>query len=428
MYNYLFNSYYVQIGERFHRPHRGLLSRPTVKEVYAYRAHVDRHVLAVLASADEAALAEINATMLLGFNHEQQHQELMLTDIKHVLSVNPMHPVFREGDHLPGSFDLSANETASNTKDPGLLASAPKTAAPGPTATASKTKDTGLLASAPKTAAHGPTETARNAEPASLNWVSFAEGLFEIGHEGTGFCFDNELPRHREFIPAFQLANRLVTCGEYVQFIEDDGYRRAELWLSDGAAKVESESWRAPLYWEKVDGGWHQFTLSGFREVDPSEPVCHVSCYEADAYARWAGARLPSEAEWEIAASSIPMEGNFVESGVLHPQADGDAWERSAGGSRSMPDDRIASALRQMYGDVWEWTRSPYAPYPGYEPPAGAVGEYNGKFMSNQMVLRGGSCATSRDHIRPSYRNFFPPHARWQFSGIRLAKDLWRNA
>jgi ergothioneine biosynthesis protein EgtB len=349
LYNFLFNSYYVQIGERFHRPDRGLLSRPTVEEVFAYRAHVDRAVLQLLATADDATKREILPIVTLGMHHEQQHQELLLTDIKHVLSVNPMKPVYTEWKHASRSGGGS------------------------------------------------PTQ-----------WEHFKGGLCEIGHAGDAFFYDNEGPRHQVFLQPFKLASRLVTAGEYLAFIEDDGYRRAEFWLSDGAAMVESENWEAPLYWEKRDGMWYQFTLSGLRPVDPQNPVTHVSYYEADAYARWSGTRLPSEAEWEIASMGLPLEGNFVDDGRYHPAA-----------PEGVADDR----LQQMFGDVWEWTRSPYTPYPGYEPPPGAVGEYNGKFMSSQMVLRGGSCATSRDHMRNTYRNFFPPHARWQFMGIRLAAD-----
>ncbi|MCB2204850.1 ergothioneine biosynthesis protein EgtB [bacterium] len=347
-YSFLFNSYYVQIGERFHRPHRGLLSRPTVRDIYAYREHVDAAVMELIDGADAALLREIEPIITLGLNHEQQHQELLLTDIKHVLSVNPLRPAFLPAPDFP------------------------------------------------------------QAETVPLRWLEFKAGLREIGYEGSGFFYDNEGPRHQRFIHDFALASRAVTCGEYLRFIEDDGYRRAELWLSDGAATVEAEGWQAPLYWEKVDGVWHHFTLHGFGPVDMAQPVVHVSLYEADAYARWAGARLAGEDEWEVAAASdaASLEGHFADDGVYHPRA----TEGKQG-------------LQQMFGDVWEWTRSAYAPYPGYTPPPGAVGEYNGKFMSSQVVLRGGSCATTRNHVRSTYRNFFPPHSRWQFIGIRLAKD-----
>lgn len=348
-YSFLFNSYYVQIGERFHRPHRGLLSRPTVRDIYAYRAHVDAAVLELLAEADAETLRAVTPIIVLGLNHEQQHQELLLTDIKHVLAVNPLRPVYRP---------------------------APDGAVPA-------------------------------SEASPLRWRGYDAGLREIGYGGGGFSYDNEGPRHQRYVHAFALASRPVTCGEYLAFIEDGGYRRAELWLSDGAAAVEAEGWEAPLYWEKVDGRWHHFTLHGFTPVDMAAPVAHVSLYEADAYARWAGARLPGEDEWEIASRDAALEGQFADDGVYHPHA--------------MP--HVADELQQMFGGVWEWTRSAYAPYPGYVPPPGAVGEYNGKFMSGQVVLRGGSCATSRDHIRNTYRNFFPPHSRWQFMGLRLAKD-----
>jgi ergothioneine biosynthesis protein EgtB len=240
--------------------------------------------------------------------------------------------------------------------------------------------------------------------------VGFAGGVHEIGYAGDGFAYDNEGPRHREFLESFELADRLVTNGEYLAFMEHDGYRRPELWLSMGWATVQENGWTEPYYWERRDGLWMLFTLGGMREVGPAEPVCHLSYFEADAFARWAGARLPTEAEWEVAAASAPVRGNFVEEGRFHPSA--------------APAD---AGLRQMYGDVWEWTASPYTPYPGFRPAAGAVGEYNGKFMCNQLVLRGGSCATSRSHIRPTYRNFFPPDATWQFTGVRLARDAERG-
>ena len=347
-YAYLFNSYYVQAGERHCRDRRGYLSRPTVADVRAYREHVDEHMQRLFETVEDEQAEALRPLVEIGLHHEQQHQELILTDIKHVLSVNPLRPVYR-----PQAF---------------------RAAGPLP-------------------------------EPA---WVAFEEGLYEVGHDGDGFAYDNETPRHRTYLNGFELANRLVTCGEYLRFMEDGGYRRPELWLSLGWAAVQERDWTEPFYWEQRDGGWHLFTLDGLREVDPDEPVCHVSLFEADAYARWAGARLPTEEEWEVAVQGMPVEGNFVDDERFHPV------QATAGDG---------GPLLQMYGDVWEWTRSQYEPYPGYQPAPGALGEYNGKFMCNQFVLRGGSCATSQSHIRPTYRNFFPPDACWQFTGIRLAKD-----
>jgi ergothioneine biosynthesis protein EgtB len=349
-YAYLFNSYYNTLGERHCRPNRGLISRPTVEETYQYRRYVDEHVLDLLEKLDERQLAAFAPIFTLGLHHEQQHQELMVTDIKHVLSCNPLYPTY--------------------------------------------------VARVPTSASSVP----------PLEWVSFPEGLHWIGHEGDGFAFDNEGSRHRQFVQPFQLASRLVTNGEYLEFMEDGGYDNALLWLSEGWATVRVEEWKAPLYWEKRDGHWWVMTLNGLREVDKAEPVCHVSYYEADAFARWAEARLPTEVEWEVAAQEGPVEGNFVESGLYHPAP----LKASTTGGK----------LAQMYGDVWEWTQSSYAPYPGFKPAAGAVGEYNGKFMCNQYVLRGGSCATSLSHIRSTYRNFFPANAQWQFMGIRLARDV----
>ena len=347
-FSYLFNSYYNAVGERHCRPRRGLVSRPTVEETYRYREYVDRWMLDLLEDADSDRLRGLTPVITLGLNHEQQHQELMLTDIKHVFTMNPLRPVYRER-LIPASHDV-----------------------------------------------------------APLRWVSFPEGIYWIGHEGGGFAFDNEGPRHREFLQPFALASRLVTNGEYLAFIEDGGYERPEFWLSAGWSTVQEQGWKAPFYWEWHDGNWMMMTLSGMRSVEPSEPVCHVSYFEADAYAQWAGARLPTEAEWEVAATGIPMEGNFVEHGRYHPLPAPPAED---------------GELTQMFGDVWEWTHSAYSPYPGYKPLPGALGEYNGKFMCNQYVLRGGSCATSSSHIRRTYRNFFPPDACWQFTGIRLASD-----
>ena len=349
-YAYLFNSYYNSLGERHCRPKRGLISRPTVEETYAYRHYVDEHVLALLQKIDEQQLVSLTPIFILGLHHEQQHQELLLTDIKHVLSCNPLAPVYK--------------------------ASEPHKTRPVP----------------------------------PVEWIAFPESLRWVGHDGEGFAFDNEGPRHREFMPAFQLASRLVTNGDYLEFIADGGYRNPLLWLSEGWSTVRAEEWQAPLYWEKRDDQWWTMTLSGMREVDKTEPVCHISYFEADAFARWAGGRLPTEAEWEVAAQTVPLAGNFVESGLYHPAP----LNASAAKGK----------LSQMYGDVWEWTQSSYAPYPGFQPSAGAVGEYNGKFMCNQYVLRGGSCATSLTHIRPTYRNFFPTNAQWQFIGMRLAKDI----
>ncbi|HEX6927549.1 MAG TPA: ergothioneine biosynthesis protein EgtB [Longimicrobiaceae bacterium] len=351
MYLYLFNSYYHQAGERHCRDQRGYISRPTVAEVMAYRRHVDEAMSRLLERLDELDRSAIEPLVTLGLHHEQQHQELMLTDIKHVFAVNPLRPAY--------------------VADP-------------------------------------PATPRGSTRP--LGWVAFEGGLFEIGHGGDGFAYDNEGPRHRQFLQPFELADRLVTCGEYLEFMEDGGYRRPELWLSLGWATVQEKRWTEPFYWERRDGKWMIFTLAGMREVVPEEPVCHLSYFEADAYARWAGARLPTEAEWEVAAASLPIEGNLVDEGWFHPCA--------------APD---GEGLRQMYGDVWEWTASPYAPYPGFRPAPGAVGEYNGKFMCNQYLLRGGSCATSRSHIRPTYRNFFPPDATWQFTGVRLARDVERR-
>ncbi|MEO6418410.1 MAG: ergothioneine biosynthesis protein EgtB [Polyangiaceae bacterium] len=347
-YSLLFNSYYEGVGDRFERPKRGVLSRPSVAEVQAYRWAVDEAMLVLLAGP---VSAETTSAIVLGLHHEQQHQELMLTDIQHAFASNPLRPVY-----------AAATFTS-------------------------------------------PREEAR-----SLSWRAYAEELVWTGHDGSAFGFDNEMPRHRAFLNPYELGMRLVTCGEYEDFIADGGYTRPDLWLSDGWAKKNAHGWTAPLYWEKQGDSYLQMTLAGMREVHASTPVCHVSFYEADAYTRWAGARLPTEHEWEHAAKDLPVDGNFVESKVLQP----------------LPARMVSSSIvlpQQMFGDAWEWTASPYAPYPGFRPLEGALGEYNGKFMCNQMVLRGGSCVTPRSHVRASYRNFFPPETRWQFSGIRLAKD-----
>ncbi len=352
-YAYLFNSYYNAAGNMHRRDLRGLISRPTVAEAFRFRRSVDTHIEELLGNADDKLLAEIEPVFTIGLHHEQQHQELLLTDIKHVFAQNPLYPVFRERSE--------------------------------------KSKRTAV---------------------APAEFVDFAEAIVEIGHDGSGFSYDNEGPRHRALVPAFSLATRPVTNGEYLAFIESGGYERPEFWLSLGWTTLNEPAagrWQAPLYWVKRDGAWWNFTLSGLRPVDPAEPVTHVSHFEADAFANWSGARLPTEFEWERAAADLPIEGNFVDQERFHPAP--------AAGARN-------GKLQQMYGDVWEWTRSAYLPYPGYRAAAGALGEYNGKFMSSQMVLRGGSCATSQSHLRLSYRNFFQPEKRWQFTGIRLARDL----
>jgi ergothioneine biosynthesis protein EgtB len=352
-FGYLFNSYYEAIGPRHARPRRGMLSRPSLAEVIAYRASVDRRLIAILERELEHP-ERVRFLVELGIQHEQQHQELILTDIQHALFENPLRPAYR---------------------------------------------DVAPLQPSPRPEGAGP-----------AGWVEHPEGMHAIGKEGAGFAFDNEAPRHRVYLDGFRLADRLVTAGEMMEFIADGGYGKPDLWLSDGWAAVQAGGWAAPLYWERRDGAFERFTLDGMRPVDPDEPVCHVSLYEADAFARWAGARLPTEAEWEVAASGVPVAGNFVESGRLRP-------------APAPPRDPVGGAPRQMFGDAWEWTASAYLPYPGFRPWEGAIGEYNGKFMSGQMVLRGGSCATPGTHVRASYRNFFPPGARWQMSGIRLARD-----
>jgi len=340
----LFNSYYNAVGDRPVRALRHILSRPSLDEVHAYRIYVDEAMVHLLTLVLPPAAVEL---IELGINHEQQHQELIITDVKNGLWANPLRPAYRVKPEHAAAGD--------NPVSP-------------------------------------PT------------WHSFPEGIYSIGFEGSSFAFDNEGPRHNVYLQDFRLASRLVTNGEYLDFIRDGSYSNPLLWLSDGWDCVRNNQWNAPLYWEQRDGEWWNYTLEGLHPVRLNEPVCHIGFYEADAYARWAGARLPSEFEWEVAARSCPAGGNFLESDTLHPQPP-----------------QTADGLAQMFGDVWEWTGSAYTPYPGFKPAAGAVGEYNGKFMCNQMVLRGGSCATPQSHIRATYRNFFPPHARWQFMGVRLA-------
>ena len=375
-YAYLFNSYYNAAGVMHRRDLRGLISRPTVEETRKYRASVNADIDALVSGADEKSFREIEPLLTLGIHHEQQHQELLITDIKHVFAQNPLFPVFS-----PAKINN------------------------------------------------------RKAMLPSMQFVGFDEATVEIGHTGNGFCYDNELPRHRALVLPFALANRLTTNGEYLEFMRDNGYSRSELWLSLGWTTVNEQNWRAPLYWIERDGEWWNFTLSGLRKVELSEPATHISYFEADAYANWAGARLPTEFEWERAAAKIDIEGNFVESERFHPAPLGIAaplpQSSSLGRGRNASPARTEAAgerhsgnLYQMFGDVWEWTRSAYSPYPGYRAEPGALGEYNGKFMCNQYVLRGGSCATSRTHIRKTYRNFFQPDKRWQFTGIRLARDL----
>jgi ergothioneine biosynthesis protein EgtB len=351
-FGYLFNSYYDAVGDRHPRPKRGLLTRPSADEVYRYRAHVDAELTERLLKVSDTDFERLRSVIELGLNHEQQHTELAFTDVKHAFSQNPLRPAYRDcGPLAPREAFVTRSVTTT--------------------------------------------------------WVLLEAGVRRIGHSGVGFAFDNEGPAHRVFLEPFALASRLVTCGEYLQFMADDGYSRPELWLSDGWAAKRQHGWDAPLYWEKQGDGWLVYTLGGMRPVVEAEPICHVSFYEADAFARWAGARLPTEAEWEVAAIDQPLAGNLLEQDRLHP----------------IPL-TVDETLVQLFGDVWEWTQSPYVSYPGYRPLAGALGEYNGKFMCNQMVLRGGSCVTPRTHIRPTYRNFFPPEARWQFTGLRLARSL----
>jgi len=354
----LFNSYYNGVGDKYPRPRRGLISRPSLTEVLAYRRQVNARVLEVLSRTGEAALAELAQLIELGLHHEQQHQELLLTDIQHALSFNPQRPAYARRWPLASTA------------------------------------------------------------PQPLRWHAYDGGLaqhgFDAGRDG-GFSFDNETPRHPAYIAPFELASRLLTNGDLMEFMADGGYQRPELWLSMGWDWVQAGQRELPLYWQGEAGCYQHFTLQGLLDADPNTPACHLSYFEADALARWAGARLPTEFEWELAVRLLPASrsksGNFVETGAFHPLPQQQA-------SREAP--------AQMLGDAWEWTQSNYNPYPGYRPWEGLVGEYNGKFMCNQFVLRGGSCATPQSHIRASYRNFFPPDAQWQFSGVRLARDVQR--
>ncbi len=341
----LFNSYYEQVGEFHPRPQRGFLSRPTVREVKAYRQHVDEAMARLLDSTQHPEYDTIHKLAIIGLNHEQQHQELLLTDLKHIFSMNPLKPVYRP---LP------------EKKQPST----------------------------------------------TLRFIDQAGGLIETGHRGDSFAYDNEAPRHRVFLEPYRLASRPVTNAEYLAFIEDQGYQRPELWLSEGWSAIKQGHFSHPLYWQRDGEQWLQFTLGGMRELDPAAPVCHVNYYEASAYAEWAGKRLPTEAEWETVGAGQFIKGNLRDAGYLQPVASAED-----------------NGFSQVYGDVWEWTRSAYSPYPGFRTPAGALGEYNGKFMCGQYVLRGGSCVTPASHIRATYRNFFYPADQWQFSGIRLAED-----
>ncbi|WP_214645160.1 ergothioneine biosynthesis protein EgtB [Tritonibacter aquimaris] len=336
----LFNSYYVQAGPRHARNQRGLISRPSVSDVLSYRAYVDEALIALIAE-ERADQSEIHALVELGCHHEMQHQELLVTDLLHGLSHNPLLPAYQT---VPDQTNVAAPE---------------------------------------------------------LSFQSHDAGLVDIGYQGSGFHYDCEAPRHKTYVAPFAIANRPVSNRDWIAFMEDGGYENAVLWLMDGFARNQREDWQHPLYWWQQDGAWWTFTLNGAQLVNLDAPVVHVSYYEADAFARWAGARLPTEAEHEIAFRGSAIDGNFMDQGILQPKPGAGIW-----------------------GDVWEWTQSPFTPYPGFRPPEGAIGEYNGKFMVNQFVMRGGSCATVREQMRPSYRTFFYPHQRWQMMGLRLAKDL----
>lgn len=345
-YSYLFNSYYLQTGVPHCRARRGNISRPTVKQVFEYRESINEHVINLIENATDEQYEEWGPIIEIGIHHEQQHQELLMTDLKYMFSQNPLNFAYKKVDRPKVKSVLE------------------------------------------------------------LTWSSFKEGVYEVGHKDNDFGYDNEFPRHKTYIHDFELANRLVTNAEFIEFIESGAYGEPKWWLDEGFSTVRDDGWKAPLHWKKKDGEWWQFTLSGMEKVDPNEPVTHMSYYEADAFARWKGYRLPTEEEWEVAAESLKIEGNFADAGHLQPIALQNAKE----------------GLQQMFGEVWQWTQSAYSPYPGYEPLPGALGEYNGKFMCNQYVLRGGSCATSKSHFRKTYRNFFHANERWQFTGIRLAR------
>jgi len=351
LYNFLFNSYYHHVGDRWQRPERGNLSRPTVKEIYEYRKAIDEQMLNLIQSLENNSISEFLPLFELGLNHEQQHQELLLTDLKYNLANNPLNPIYHKGN---GQSDI---------------------------------------------------------ETKKMNFIHLDSGNYEIGFKGEHFHFDNEKPNHKVYLNEFLLADRLVTNGEYLKFLDDGGYQSFQYWLSSGWDTLQEEAWENPLYWQKIDGQWYEITLNGRVKLNLNAPVTHISFFEAEAYATWANKRLPTEAEWEVAAfltKSDPIEGNFVEKQNFHP----------------VPVSSKNQKIRQLFGDVWEWTGSSYLPYPGYRQAEGALGEYNGKFMIDQMVLRGGSCASSKDHIRETYRNFFQTDKRWQFTGIRLADDV----
>ncbi len=354
MYHFIFNSYYHSLGARALRTLRGTFSRPTVRDIMEFRESVTERMVSLLESAPEEKYRQIEKLTILGINHEQQHQELFLMDIKYIFYSNPLRPCYIKPEKHNGN--------------------------------------------------HG-RDTA--------NFITFKGGVNRIGANGSGFSYDNESPQHEILLKDFKLAQNLTTCGEYLEFINDGGYENDDLWLSDGWDTIQRNNWKHPLYWEKTDDGWHIMTLAGMRPLDPAEPVSHISYYEAKAFARWSGKRLPTEEEWEtaaITAGNSPEEGNFMDNNIYHPSANGS-------------DPGFDAKLHSMLGDLWEWTDSSYLAYPGYKQELGPLGEYNGKFMSNQMVLRGGCCATPRNHIRPTYRNFFQCDKRWQFSGIRLAED-----